>query len=112
MTEVPARSGHPALMARTDIHLDGRLRHLGAAYCDSLHSRASRSDVTRALEAVQEHLKAQQRRAPGGVTAPGRRAARRARPAGSPTPSLAPSQTGPKLSIPVRCENCAPRRSP
>ena len=57
-------------MARADIHLDERLRHLGAAYYDSLHGRASRSDVTRAFEAVEEHLKAQQRRAPGGVTAP------------------------------------------
>ena len=56
-------------MARTDIHLDETLRHLGAAYHDSLRGRASRSDVTRALEAMQEHLKAQQRQAPGGVTA-------------------------------------------
>jgi CBS domain-containing protein len=57
-------------MARTDIHLDETLRHLGAAYYDSLRGRASRSDVTRALEAVEEHLRAQQRQAPGGVTAP------------------------------------------
>jgi CBS domain-containing protein len=55
-------------MARTDIHLDEALRHLGAVYYDSLHGRASRSDVTRAFEAVEEHLKAQLRQA-GGVTA-------------------------------------------
>lgn len=43
-------------MPRTDIHLDAMLRHLGAAYYDSLHGRAARSDVTRALDTVEEHL--------------------------------------------------------
>jgi CBS domain-containing protein len=43
-------------MARTDIHLDAMLRHLGAAYYESLHGRATRSDVNRALDTVQEHL--------------------------------------------------------
>ena len=43
-------------MARTDTHLDGMLRHLGAAYYDSLHGRATRADVTRALDTVAEHL--------------------------------------------------------
>ena len=43
-------------MARTDIHLDAMLRHLGAAYYDSLHGRAARSDVTRALDTVEKHL--------------------------------------------------------
>jgi CBS domain-containing protein len=33
------------------------LRHLGAAYYESLHGRAARSDVTRALDTVEEHLK-------------------------------------------------------
>jgi len=56
-------------MARTDVHLDAMLRHLGAAYYDSLHGRASRPDVTRALEAIEEQLKAQRRQAPGGATA-------------------------------------------
>ena len=56
-------------MARTDVHLDAMLRHLGAAYYDSLHGRAAHSDVTRAVEAVQEQLKARQRQAPGGATA-------------------------------------------
>jgi CBS domain-containing protein len=56
-------------MARTDVHLDAMLRHLGAAYYDSLHGRATRHDVTRALEAVEEQVKARQRRAPGGATA-------------------------------------------
>lgn len=44
-------------MPRTDIHLDAMLRHLGAAYYESLHGRAARSDVTRALDSVEEHLK-------------------------------------------------------
>ncbi len=42
-------------MARTDTLLDGMLRHLGAAYYESLHGRATRSDVTRALDTVEEH---------------------------------------------------------
>jgi CBS domain-containing protein len=45
-----------SMMARTDIHLDAMLRHLGAAYYESLHGRATRSDVTRALDTVEEHL--------------------------------------------------------
>jgi CBS domain-containing protein len=43
-------------MARTDIHFDAMLRHLGAAYYESLHGRATRADVTRALDTVEEHL--------------------------------------------------------
>lgn len=43
-------------MARTDIHLDAMLRHLGAAYYECLHGRATRADVARALDAVEEHL--------------------------------------------------------
>jgi len=44
------------MMARTDIHLDAMLRHLGAAYYDSRHGRATRSDVNRALDTVEERL--------------------------------------------------------
>jgi hypothetical protein len=44
------------MMARTDIYLDAMLRHLGAAYYESLHGRATRIDVARALDTVQEHL--------------------------------------------------------
>jgi CBS domain-containing protein len=47
------------MMVRTDIYLDAMLRHLGAAYYESLHGRASRADVTRALDTVEEHLKEQ-----------------------------------------------------
>ena len=43
-------------MPRTDIHLDAMLRHLGAAYYESLHGRATRADVTRALDTVEERL--------------------------------------------------------
>jgi len=46
-------------MARTDVHLDGMLRHLGAAYYESLHGRATRADVLRALDSVEEHLNEQ-----------------------------------------------------
>ena len=49
-------------MARTDIHLDAMLRHLGAAYYESRHGRATRTDVTRALDTVEEHLHEQSRR--------------------------------------------------
>jgi CBS domain-containing protein len=44
------------MMARTDIHLDAMLRHLGAAYYESLHGRAARTDVARAMDTVEEHL--------------------------------------------------------
>jgi CBS domain-containing protein len=43
-------------MTRADIHFDAMLRHLGAAYYESLHGRATRADVTRALETVEEHM--------------------------------------------------------
>ncbi len=43
-------------MARSDVHLDAMLRHLGAAYYESLHGRATRADVARALGTVEEHL--------------------------------------------------------
>jgi len=43
-------------MSRRDAHLDAMLRHLGAAYYESLHGRAARSDVARALDTVEEHF--------------------------------------------------------
>ena len=46
-------------MPRTDVHIDGMLRHLGAAYYESLHGRATRADVIRALDTVEEHLNEQ-----------------------------------------------------
>jgi CBS domain-containing protein len=46
-------------MPRNDNHLDAMLRHLGAAYYESLHGRATRADVTRALDTVEEHLNEQ-----------------------------------------------------
>jgi CBS domain-containing protein len=46
-------------MPRTDVHLDGVLRHLGAAYYESLHGRATRADVLRALDTVEQHLNEQ-----------------------------------------------------
>jgi len=41
-------------MTREEVHLDAMLRHLGAAYYDATQGRASRSDVTRALDTVAE----------------------------------------------------------
>lgn len=58
------------MMARTDMHLDASLRHLGAAYYESLHGRATRSDVHRALDTVEDQLDEQ---APQGArTSPSR----------------------------------------
>jgi CBS domain-containing protein len=53
-------------MTRADIHFDAMLRHLGAAYYESLHGRATRADVTRALETVEEHLNEQAPRLASG----------------------------------------------
>jgi CBS domain-containing protein len=41
---------------RRDAHTDAMLRHLGAAYYDSLHGRASRADVARALRSLEDGL--------------------------------------------------------
>jgi hypothetical protein len=60
-------------MARTDTHLDATLRHLGAAYYESLHGRATRVDVVRALDTVEEQLNEHQGHpAAGKVPAPPR----------------------------------------
>jgi CBS domain-containing protein len=55
------------MMTRTDIHLDAMLRHLGAAYYDSLHGRATRTDVARALDTVEDHLVEQGERYTAGT---------------------------------------------
>jgi CBS domain-containing protein len=43
-------------MNRRDAHLDAMLRHLGAAYYDSLHGKAAPADVARALDSVATHV--------------------------------------------------------
>ncbi len=43
-------------MTRRDVHLDAMLRHLGAAYYDSLYGRAARGEVSRAVEQVASQL--------------------------------------------------------
>jgi CBS domain-containing protein len=43
-------------MSRRDVHLDAMLRHLGAAYYDSLHGRATPPDVARAVNRVAQEL--------------------------------------------------------
>jgi CBS domain-containing protein len=67
-------------MPRTDIHLDAMLRHLGAAYYESLHGRATRADVTRALDTVEDHLNETGAGGPRGAGHPdrGRRVGREA----------------------------------
>jgi hypothetical protein len=50
-------------MSRRDDYLDAMLRHLGAAYYESVHGRAARSDVARALDTVEAHLN-ERRRSP------------------------------------------------
>ena len=55
-------------MARTDTYLDGILRHLGAAYYDSLHGRASQADVSRAVDSVAEHFNEDARPSADGTT--------------------------------------------
>lgn len=54
-------------MPRTDTQFDGMLRHLGAAYYDSLHGRASQADVTRAVDNVAGQLDEQARPAASSV---------------------------------------------
>jgi CBS-domain-containing membrane protein len=43
-------------MTSRDAHLDAMLRHLGAAYYESLHGRASAADVARARAAIEESM--------------------------------------------------------
>jgi CBS domain-containing protein len=43
-------------MSRKDVHLDAMLRHLGAAYYDSLSGRAAPRDVSRAVDQVAYEL--------------------------------------------------------
>lgn len=62
-------------MPRTDMHYDAMLRHLGAAYYESLHGRATQADVMRALDAVEQNP-GEERPQPPDAT----RAARAARP--------------------------------
>ncbi len=59
---------------RTDIHHDAMLRHLGAAYYESLHGRATRADVARALESIEERLHEGASSLPPGTSAGAHRA--------------------------------------
>jgi hypothetical protein len=43
-------------MTRQDMHLDAMLRHLGAAYYDSITGRAARAEVRRAVARVASQL--------------------------------------------------------
>jgi CBS domain-containing protein len=57
-------------MNRRDAYLDGMLRHLGAAHYESLHGRASASDVARAVSFVDEHAGEAAAQRPAEATAP------------------------------------------
>ena len=52
-SEIPEEG--PEMPSR-DAHLDAMLRHLGAAYYESLHGRASAADVARARAAIEERM--------------------------------------------------------
>jgi len=43
-------------MSRSDANFDAMLRHLGAAYYDSLHGRAAPADVARAVDSIADHM--------------------------------------------------------
>lgn len=43
-------------MSKQESYMDGMLRHLGAAYYDSLHGRAAPADVARAVDTIAEHI--------------------------------------------------------
>jgi CBS-domain-containing membrane protein len=64
------------MMDRRDAHLDGMLRHLGAAYYESLHGRASAHDVARALGSVEEHMGESPMQQPAAAGASARHAAK------------------------------------
>ena len=55
-------------MNRRDAHLDAMLRHLGAAYYDSLHGKAAPADVARALDSVARQVGEEP---PGPAAGPG-----------------------------------------
>ena len=66
------------MSSRTESHIDGMLRHLGAAYYDSLQGRATQADVNRAVDNVAEHLNEQARpAAPDAADAASKAAHRR-----------------------------------
>ena len=68
-------------MTRSEIHTDAMLRHLGAAYYESLHGRATRADVTRALETVEEQLNEQPEHPKSARPSDARRPVRKPHPA-------------------------------
>ena len=54
-------------MTHRDAHMDAMLRHLGAAYYESLHGRASAADVARARAVIEESMAEQ----PAAAARPG-----------------------------------------
>src|SRR5215472_11018160 len=66
---MPPSNHEEATMSRNDAHLDAMLRHLGAAYYDSLHGRAAQADVARALDSVADHLGEESPRHPVAASA-------------------------------------------
>jgi len=60
------------MTTRTDAHLSALLRHLGAAYYQSVHGEATQADVIQALDKVAEHLREQADEAAAGPPKVGR----------------------------------------
>jgi hypothetical protein len=56
VTPAEKHDSEEAAMTRQDMHLDAMLRHLGAAYYDSLNGRAARAEVRRAVARVASQL--------------------------------------------------------
>jgi CBS domain-containing protein len=53
---VPLATRGDKAMSKNEAYMDAMLRHLGAAYYDSLHGRAAPADVARALDTIAEHF--------------------------------------------------------
>ena len=58
-------------MSKQESYMDGMLRHLGAAYYDSLHGRAAPADVARAIDTIAEHIGEEPGLHPATPTRPG-----------------------------------------
>lgn len=63
-------------MPRTDDYLEAMLRHLGAAYYESLRGRATQADVDRALDNVAERMNEQATPTPSRAADAAKRAAK------------------------------------
>jgi CBS domain-containing protein len=79
-------------MNRRDAHLDAVLRHLGAAYYDSLHGQAAPADVARAVDSVAGQI---------GENPPEKPAAGPGGPGGHPRRGRRPTRVRDVMTVPV-----------